>query len=294
LHGGDQRCAGAVIHIVVHDDLLRTFGAQAPHQLAETSLHVLKQRAPWRRRWLRWLISNSGHPGQPTVCGGTNSKRNALDNFRIGVVTGLTAEARVAAPLGAARAGGGFPVGATEAAAALVAGGATALISFGLAGGLNRALRPGTLIIPASVATPGAVFQTDAALTRTLGGPAHTLYAGTALAITAAEKAALHASTGADAIDVESGAVAEVASAHGLPFAVLRAICDPADSTLPPAAMIALGDTGSIMLARVARSLLRQPGQLSALLRLAAAAAAARRALKRQVRLVRPAYPWDP
>jgi len=198
----------------------------------------------------------------------------------------------VAAPLGVARAGGGFPAGATEAAQALVAGGATALISFGLAGGLNRALRPGTLIIPAAVATPGAVFRTDAALTRTLGGPAHSLYAGTALAITAAEKAALHATTGADAIDLESGAVAEVAAAHGLPFAVLRAICDPAESTLPPAAIIALGDTGSIMLARVAGSLLRQPRQLPALLSLAGAAAAARRALRRQVRLIQRAHPW--
>jgi adenosylhomocysteine nucleosidase len=202
----------------------------------------------------------------------------------IGIVTGLTAEALLAAPIGLARAGGGFPPGAALAAETLVAEGVTALISFGLAGGLNPSLRPGTLVIPAAVWSPGLVHPTDTTLTHMLGGPAHSLYAGPKLAITAAEKAALHTSTGADAIDLESGAVAKVAALHGLPFAVLRAICDPADSTLPPAAIIALNDAGSIKLVRVAGSLLRHPAQLPALLRLATAAAAARAALQRRVR----------
>jgi adenosylhomocysteine nucleosidase len=202
----------------------------------------------------------------------------------IGIVTGLTAEARLAAPLGAARAGGGLPAGAARAAEMLLADGATALISFGLAGGLDPALRPGTLVVPATVTTQSAEYATESNLTDMLGGPTHTLYAGTTLAITAAEKAALRASTGADAIDLESGAVAEVAAAHSLPFAVLRAICDPGDSTLPQAAIIALSTTGSIMLWRVAGSLLRQPSQLPAMLRLAAAAAKARAALQRRVR----------
>jgi adenosylhomocysteine nucleosidase len=169
-------------------------------------------------------------------------------------------------------------------AEALVAEGATALISFGLAGGLNAALRAGTLIIPDTVSTSDCLYRTDTALTRALGGPAHSLYAGTAVAVTREEKASLRAATGADAIDLESGAVAAVAAAHAVPFAVLRAICDPADSTLPPAAVIALGDTGSIKFVGVAGSLLRHPGQLRALLSLAAAAAAARAALQRRVR----------
>jgi adenosylhomocysteine nucleosidase len=207
-----------------------------------------------------------------------------LRNFKIGIVTGLTAEARLAAGLGMARAGGGLPAGAARAAEALVTEGATALISFGLAGGLSPELRPGTLIVPASVSTPTAIYLTDVDLTRMLGGPAHSLYAGTDLAVTRQDKAALHASTGADAIDLESGAVAEIAALHGLPFAVLRAICDPADSTLPSIAIIALGDTGSIRFMRVAGSLLCHPGQLPALARLATAAATARAALQRRVR----------
>ncbi len=198
----------------------------------------------------------------------------------IGIVTGLTAEARLAARLGTTRAGGGTPEGARQAAEDLIAHGATALVSFGLAGGLNPTLRPGALIIPAAV---GAV-ATDPVLTRALGGPIGTLHPGTQIATTAAEKARLNAITLADAIDLESGEVSAVSVAHGVKVAVLRAICDPADSTLPPAAIIALDARGTIALARVAASVLRHPGQLPALLRLAGHAAAARAALQQRVR----------
>jgi adenosylhomocysteine nucleosidase len=204
----------------------------------------------------------------------------------IGIVTGLTAEARIAATLGRAKAGGGTPAGAAWAAKELLESGATALISFGLAGGLDPALPPGTLIIPRAVVTDATTWATDATLTRALGGPLHTLYAGAALVITAAEKASLRSTTGADALDLESGAVGDIAAAHGVPFAVLRAICDPADSTLPPAAIIALDARGAIAMARVAASVLRHPGQLPALLRLAAHAASARNALQRQLRTI--------
>jgi len=201
----------------------------------------------------------------------------------IGIITGLTAEARLAAPLGTARAGGGTPAGATQAAEQLVREGATALISFGLAGGLNPALPPGTLVVPACVVTPSHTYPTHPALCARLGGPRHSLFAGVILAVTAAEKSCLHAAFQADAIDLESGAVAAVAAAHFLPFAVLRAICDPATTTLPPAAVTALSANGAIAPVRVAAALLAHPGQIPALIRLGRDAAAARAALARQV-----------
>jgi adenosylhomocysteine nucleosidase len=201
----------------------------------------------------------------------------------IGIVTGLTAEARMVRHLGRVRAGGGKPEGAALAARRLVADGATALISFGLAGGLNPGLSPGTLIIPASVVTARATYPTCTSLTQSLGGPAHTMWADTEIVVSAAEKARLHAHTGADAIDLESGAVAEVAAEHGLPFAVLRVICDPASTTLPPAALIALNAQGAISLRQVIAPLLRNPRQLADLLRLARDAASARRTLQRHL-----------
>jgi adenosylhomocysteine nucleosidase len=96
-------------------------------------------------------------------------------------------------------------------------------------------------------------------------------------------KRRLRQETGAATLDLESGAVVRVATGHGLAFAALRVICDPAERDLPPAALAALDASGAIALARVARSVIARPGQLPALLRLAADATAARRALARRV-----------
>ncbi len=183
------------------------------------------------------------------------------------------------ARLGPARAGGGTPAGAGAAAHALIDAGASGLISFGVAGGLNPGLAPGALVIPGCILTETCRYETDATLTRLLGGPVYTLFGGPAIVVTAAEKQLLYAQTGADAIDLESGAVAAAAAARGVPFAALRAVCDAATSTLPPAALIALNARGAIMGAKILAAVLRRPGQVGALLRLGRDAAVARRAL---------------
>ena len=199
---------------------------------------------------------------------------------RPGVVTGLQAEARLAAPLGPAEAGGGHPEGAAAAAERLVARGASALLSFGLCGGLDPALPPGALVVPRAVIAGGRHYATDRALSAALGGwSADALLAGEATAADAAGKRQQFAATGAAAIDLESGAVAAVAARAGLPFAALRAVCDPAGLTLPPAALVALDPAGGISVWSLVQSLLRHPAQVSALIGLARAAATARAAL---------------
>lgn len=200
----------------------------------------------------------------------------------LGIVVGLAAEGRIARRLGQVGVGGGGPAGAEAAAERLVAGGATALLSFGLAGGLDPNLRPGDLVVPVVVLEDGQRFATDEALCRGLGGAtAGVLLAAGAVVARAADKRALSAQTGASAVDLESGGVARVARAHRLPFAVVRAICDPAGRDLPPAALVALDAEGGIRLLRVVGSLLARPWQIGGLLRLAADAAAGRRGLVR-------------
>jgi adenosylhomocysteine nucleosidase len=157
------------------------------------------------------------------------------------------------------------------------------LISFGVAGGLNPALAPGTIVIPARILTATRTYTTDPALTARLGGPRHLLYAGTEIIATCAEKLQLHAVTGADAIDLESAAVAAVAAKHALPFAAIRAILDPASESLPQAALASLNAAGAIAIGRVLASLLRYPGQLPSLIGLARHAAIAHAALRRHV-----------
>jgi adenosylhomocysteine nucleosidase len=197
------------------------------------------------------------------------------------IVVGLRAEALLARRLGVpVVVGGGTTAGAEAAARRAVAAGATALLSFGLAGGLDPNLRPGALVVPSAVLCDGALSTADSVLLQLLGGATQrVLVAVNAVVADAAGKRRLWEATQAAALDLESGAVARVATAQGLPFAALRAVCDPAERDLPPAALVALDVHGGIGLARIAASVIARPAQLPALLRLAADAAAARRTL---------------
>jgi adenosylhomocysteine nucleosidase len=203
----------------------------------------------------------------------------------LGIVVGLQAEARIARRLGGwVAVGGGTGKRARQATLRLVASGATALLSFGLAGGLDPALRPGDVLVPYAVMIHGRRIATDPALCDVLGGATpHMLLAGEQVVAKPAEKQAFWRTTGCAAVDLESGPVGEVATDENLPFAVLRAVCDPAHRVIPPAALISLGASGALALGPLLASLASHPGQLVALLTLARDAAHARRALLRHV-----------
>jgi len=200
---------------------------------------------------------------------------------RVGIVVGLAAEARIARRLGWHVAiGGGTAAGAERAARSLLDSGATALVSVGLAGGLDPSLRPGDLVIPQWVLCRGTRYRADAALSLRLGGTTpHLLLGGDAIVASAADKQRLWRETGAAAVDLESGAVARTAAEGGVPFAVLRAVCDPAERALPRAASIGLDSQGAIAFWRTLASLIAKPRQLPVMLRLATDAVVARRAL---------------
>ncbi len=199
---------------------------------------------------------------------------------------GLEAEARLARRLGVpVETGGGHAEGAAAAAARLAAQGVSGLVSFGLAGGLDPALAPGAILVPRAVLLDAGQWDADPALMDRLGGPTPgTLYGGGQIVATARDKAALHARTGAVAVDLESAAVADVARQHGLPFAVLRAVCDPATRGLPRAALVALDAAGRIDAWRVGIAVLARPWEVPALVRLARDAARARHTLVTRVR----------
>jgi adenosylhomocysteine nucleosidase len=166
----------------------------------------------------------------------------------------------------------------------LVDAGAGALVSFGLAGALDPALRPGTIIVPSQVIFDGVSYSAHPDLMHRLGGPTpHVSFAADHIAATATIKRRLYQTTGAAALDLESGAVVRAASMRRLPFAVLRAICDPAERSLPSAALAALDVRGVVAIWRVLLSLAAHPSQVPLLWRLAVDAAGARRALIRRV-----------
>jgi adenosylhomocysteine nucleosidase len=203
----------------------------------------------------------------------------------IAFITGLTAEARLLSALPVqAYAGGGTPEGAALAAEAAIAAGASALVSFGLAGGLKPALRPGAILRPIGVIWKNRHFQADPRLVAALGSATQGLLLAAESTIAwAQDKQAAFKEMGAVAVDLESGAVAEVAGRHGVRFAMLRAVCDTAEENLPPAALAALDPAGKIKFLRVAHSVVRHPEQIPALLALAANANAARKTLAKEV-----------
>jgi len=203
-------------------------------------------------------------------------------------VTGLKTEARlVAGPRIHAIAGGGNSSALARALEAAVARKASAIISFGVAGGLAPGLPPGSKLIARSIiAEDGARYYGDPLwsqrLSTALSGAMIADIAGVEAPLAGhEEKHALHLKTGAHAADMESHIAARIAAAHKLPFAAFRVVADPSHRRLPHAALVALRADGSLALAAIARSILRNPHQIPLLMRTARDAQAAFLALFR-------------
>ena len=223
---------------------------------------------------------------------------------RIGVITGLEREATALEvfpyedrPL--VRVSGTRAGRAGEAANALLGEGCDGLLSFGVCGGLNRALRPGTVIVATQVITvEGENFATSgdwcSTLNAALSGRCPFINApifGSAHVIaTARAKRELFTKTGAAAVDMESHEVAAVAAEHGVPFLAVRAVADSANSHVPEAALYGVREDGSTRFDAVFAALLIRPWQTPALIRLAWDSFSAQSALRRVATLTNPRF----
>ncbi|MEO0412727.1 MAG: hypothetical protein AAF221_12905 [Pseudomonadota bacterium] len=195
----------------------------------------------------------------------------------IGIVTGLQVEADIArlVPNAQVLCLGPGPIKALQAAEALVEQGATILMSFGIAGGLDPALKAGDL-----VAAP-------ADLARRVGAKAETIATVTDPAMTPRDKALLYKRSGCSAVDMETSAVRDVASAHALAFQIVRAICDTADDTIPEIALKGVSPAGETRPMRVAAGLLTRPQDVAALMTLGKRQKTALEALRLAVKVLR-------
>jgi hopanoid-associated phosphorylase len=194
----------------------------------------------------------------------------------IGILTGIAAEARLArrvSPLVTCSAS--ISARAPGLVDAMLKAGATALVSFGIAGALAPDVPSGTLIVATQIMGPDDVcYHAHPGWRQGLqaqlpGARAGVIYGGQTVIATLADKAALFAKTGALAVDMESLAVARAAQEAGMPFGVIRAVADPAHHTLPPAALVGLNEKGEPAIGPVLRSLARSPRQLPALMLIA-------------------------
>jgi adenosylhomocysteine nucleosidase len=207
-------------------------------------------------------------------------------------ICGLEAEAKLLRPLGVeVLVTAGDAARGKAAAERAVARSTKALLSFGIAGGLAPGLASGTLLLPRTVLSEsGEIFATDEKLRSVLANALHQagisfvedeLLGLDQMAMTQAAKAALYARSRAAAADTESLFVARAAARVKRPFLVLRAISDPYEIALPPAASVGLDEHGRPAILPVLLSLLRNPLQLPSLIHAARDANRALNALKR-------------
>jgi nucleoside phosphorylase len=189
-------------------------------------------------------------------------RRNTLTSLANGMLLAVTG-------IGCEAAGRG--------ARALVDAGVTALTSWGMAGGLDPALSPGTIVLPDEVVDrDGTAFATTMQWRERLRSAA--IAARRPVAIgrlltslqpigSVTDKARAFHETGAVAVDMESVAVAEVAAAHRLPFMAVRVVVDTAADALPRAALAASHE-GSVRLRSLLGAAALTPGEIRALIKL--------------------------
>jgi adenosylhomocysteine nucleosidase len=177
---------------------------------------------------------------------------------------------------------------AARAAQSLLNRGATALLSWGTAGGLVPGLAPGSLVLPKTVmGSDPSLFQVDPSWHEQLRSRLEgrfdlrneTLIESPTVLMTPEEKRALADRTGAVAVDMESAAVAFAAEQAGLPFVALRVISDPLDQTLPSCALSAYDASGHLKRWRLLRGLVQHPEELLGWMRLTKSLRKARRTL---------------
>jgi adenosylhomocysteine nucleosidase len=212
------------------------------------------------------------------------------------VATGLRAEARIAARVAQVRAVAGGGYGRLEQLIREeIAEGGEAIVSFGIAAGLAPGRGPGTCLVGSEIAHGGIRYSADKAwaarLQSIIGGAELAAIAGVDHPLQSpAEKQALYAETSALAADMESHIAARLATEHGLPFAALRVIADPAVRGVPPAALAGMSKDGRVDLWAVLASLARAPDQLPAMMSLAADMRRATAELFRCYRIVGPGF----
>lgn len=162
------------------------------------------------------------------------------------------------------------------------------VIISGTAGAVRPGLNTGDVIVPRCIIDtandlqwqptwhpPSPAEQEDDSLGEATSG---VLHSGDTVVDTPAAKAKI-AQRGADAVDMESAAIARVCDHYDVPWICIRAICDTAEMRLPAAAARLVDRRGRPRVIYAATYVILQPWQMRPLMRLGAAAKCAAAAL---------------
>jgi hopanoid-associated phosphorylase len=190
------------------------------------------------------------------------------------VVVGMTREAKILGPDAPVLVSGGDADALAAALEAELSAGLLGVVSFGLCGALDPAVKVGDLVIGEAVVDGGDCYAADAdwanRIAAALPAARRGRFVGAARPVASvSEKAELARQSGAVAVDMESHVVARLASAHRAPFVVVRGVSDGAKHALPHAAQVGLGPDGRPAVRAVLASLRANPWQIGALIRTA-------------------------
>ncbi len=182
-------------------------------------------------------------------------------------------------------------IGASRARAAgedLLTRGATALMSWGVAAALDRALAPGNLLVPGVILDADLrPYTVDKAwhgwlcerLANRFVIHVDPLIESRTVLATRAQKRALMLRSGAMAADMESAALAALASEAQVPFVAIRAVSDTSVARVPTWLGGVIDNGGHVCIGAVIRQVLARPLDWAAVSRLALGFRAARATL---------------
>lgn len=257
------------------------------------SLNTAESQSGWRHAWNEaWSETRAG---QWNFRRGDDAGRGHLSASSVIALVGLAFEARIAAGPGVLVICRGGESQAAEILPAAIRGGCHSIISFGVAGGLSPDLVPGDCVVASAIVDYPALRPTDLLWSGKLLDMIPTARHGPIVGVNAVvsdprDKRRLAELTGAVAVDMESHLVARLAASHGLSFASVRVIIDPANRVVPPAALLAMAPGGASDVSAMLWEILARPSQLAALMRIVADAYAARAALVRLRRVLGPDF----